>query len=45
MNSHPNLQVMKRTLEAFQAGDIPTLAEMFSKDVVWRVRPPGKIWS
>ena len=36
----PNLQLMRRTLDAFLAGDMPTLAQVFSKDVVWRV--PGK---
>ena len=40
MNEHPNLQVMKRALTAFQSGDGATLAEVFSRDVVWRV--PGK---
>jgi ketosteroid isomerase-like protein len=40
MARHPNLELMRRTLEAFQAGDMAALARVFSKDVVWRV--PGK---
>lgn len=40
MTEHPNLQLMRRTLDAFLSGDMPTLAHVFSKDVVWRV--PGK---
>jgi len=31
---------MRRTLEAFRAADMAPLAQVFSKDVVWRV--PGK---
>ena len=40
MTDHPNLRLMKRTLEAFRAGDLPTLGQVFAKDVVWHV--PGK---
>lgn len=40
MAEHPNLHLMRRTLDAFRAGDLPTLAEVFAKDVVWRV--PGR---
>jgi ketosteroid isomerase-like protein len=40
VTEHPNLQVMRRTLDAFGSGDVATLAQVFSKDVVWRV--PGK---
>lgn len=39
MNDHPNLQVMRKALTAFQTGDMPTLMQVFSKDMVWRV--PG----
>lgn len=39
MADHPNLSVMSRTLDAFRAGDLPALAELFAEDVVWRV--PG----
>jgi ketosteroid isomerase-like protein len=37
---HPNLQVMRRVLDAFRSGDIPALSQLFSKDIVWHV--PGK---
>lgn len=40
MSEHENLQLMRRTLDAFLSGDMPTLAQVFSKDIVWRV--PGK---
>jgi ketosteroid isomerase-like protein len=40
MPDHPNLAVMRRTLDAFQAGDLATLAQLLAKDVVWRV--PGR---
>lgn len=40
MSEHPNLQLMRRTLAAFQSGDIPTLQQVFAPDIVWRV--PGK---
>lgn len=40
MSEHQHLQVMRRTLDAFLSGDMATLAQIFSKDVVWRV--PGK---
>lgn len=40
MGDHPNLQVMRKALAAFQTGDMPALTRLFSKDVVWRV--PGK---
>ena len=40
MNAQQNLQLMRRTLDAFLSGDGPTLAQVFSQDVVWRV--PGK---
>ena len=40
MSEHPNLQIMRRALDAFRAGDIATLSAVFSPDVVWRV--PGK---
>ena len=39
MNAQQNLQLMRRTLDAFLSGDGPTLAQVFSQDVVWRV--PG----
>jgi uncharacterized protein len=40
VSEHPNLRVMRRTVDAFQSGDMATLAQVFAKDVVWRV--PGK---
>ena len=40
MTEHPNLAIMRRALEAFGSGDIPALAQLFSKDVIWHV--PGK---
>ena len=40
MNGERNLQLMRRTLDAFLSNDGPTLAQVFSPDVVWRV--PGK---
>jgi ketosteroid isomerase-like protein len=40
MVEHPNLTIMRRTLDAFRKGDVPTLGQLFAKDVVWRV--PGK---
>jgi ketosteroid isomerase-like protein len=40
MADHPNLEVMRRALKAFQTGDVPTLTQVFAQDVVWRV--PGK---
>ncbi len=40
MIQHQNLQVMRRTLDAFQAGDMAALAQVFAPDVVWRV--PGR---
>jgi ketosteroid isomerase-like protein len=40
MPDHPNLELMRRTLTAFQNGDGATLAQLFAPDVVWRV--PGK---
>ncbi len=40
MSDHSNLAVMKRALDAFRSGDLPTLAEVLAEDVVWHV--PGK---
>ena len=40
MNGERNLQLMRRTLDAFLSSDGPTLAQVFAQDVVWRV--PGK---
>jgi uncharacterized protein len=40
MAEHPNLDVMRRALKAFQTGDVPTLTQVFAQDVVWRV--PGR---
>jgi ketosteroid isomerase-like protein len=40
VTEHPNLLLMRRTLDAFLSGDMETLAQVFSTDVVWRV--PGK---
>jgi len=40
MGKQDNLAIMRRTVEAFQSGDMATLSEVFAPDVVWRV--PGK---
>jgi ketosteroid isomerase-like protein len=40
MAEHPNLLLMRRALDAFRSGDVPTLAQVFASDVVWRV--PGR---
>lgn len=40
MSAAQNLELMRRTLQAFMTGDGATLAQSFSEDVVWRV--PGK---
>jgi hypothetical protein len=37
---HPNLQIMRDALKAFQSGDGAALTRLFSTDVVWRV--PGR---
>ncbi|HJR44001.1 MAG TPA: nuclear transport factor 2 family protein [Actinomycetota bacterium] len=39
MGEHPNLQNLRKGYEAFQQGDMATLAELFAQDVVWHV--PG----
>jgi uncharacterized protein len=40
MGEHPNLDLMRGTLQAFGAGDVPALYELFAPDVVWHV--PGR---
>jgi uncharacterized protein len=40
VSEHPNLQIMKRALDAFKSGDGGALSQLFSPDVVWRV--PGR---
>lgn len=35
MTDHPNIAVFQRTMAAFMAGDMDTLAETFHPDVVW----------
>jgi ketosteroid isomerase-like protein len=40
MDDDANLALMRRTLDAFRAGDVATLAQTFADDVVWRV--PGR---
>jgi ketosteroid isomerase-like protein len=37
---HPNLTLLKRGYEAFDAGDMDTIRELFDPDIVWHV--PGK---
>ena len=37
MSEHPNIQVARRGYEAFSRGDIDTLDDLFSNDVVWHV--------
>jgi len=39
MTDHPNLIVTRRVLEAFSAGDMATLSQLFAEDIVWRL--PG----
>jgi ketosteroid isomerase-like protein len=36
---HPDAVVYRRTADAFRAGDMETLAELFDEDVVWHI--PG----
>lgn len=40
MSEHANVDILRRTLKAFQSGDMPTLAQLLAPDVVWRL--PGK---
>lgn len=40
MSANENLKLMRRTLDAFLAGDMETLSEVLAPDVVWRV--PGR---
>ena len=40
MSDHPNLELMRRTLAAFQVGDMAGLAELLAPQVVWHV--PGR---
>jgi len=40
MGNQDNLALMRRTVGAFQSGDMATLSDVFAQDVVWRV--PGK---
>src|SRR5918996_1529332 len=37
---HPNVQVFRRTYDAFTSGDMSRLAEYFAEGVVWHT--PGK---
>jgi ketosteroid isomerase-like protein len=39
MTDHPNAAIVRRGYEAFQRGDMETLAEVMSEDVTWHV--PG----
>jgi uncharacterized protein len=40
VTEHPHEEVFKRTYEAFTAGDLEALAELFANDVVWHT--PGR---
>jgi hypothetical protein len=39
MDEHPNAQVVRRAFDAFAAGDLDDLGDVFTDDVVWHV--PG----
>ncbi len=39
MAEHPNVALLRRGYEAFGKGDMATITELFSEDVVWHV--PG----
>ena len=40
MADHPNAELIRRGFDAFNAGDMETLAEMIAEDAVWHV--PGR---
>ena len=40
MSRDQNLQIMQKALDAFRAGDMTAMSQVFAQDVVWRV--PGK---
>jgi len=40
MPEHPNADVMRRAVAAFQAGDAAAMTALFADDLVWRI--PGK---
>ena len=40
MNGQANLEVMRRTLDAFQRGDIASLSALISPEAIWHV--PGR---
>ena len=43
MGEHPNLQQMRKGYEAFKNGDLATLGELFSDDIVWHAPGRGPI--
>lgn len=43
MADHPNIGVFHRALEAFSAGDMEALAEVFHPDVVWHLGGHGPL--
>src|SRR3989304_3720966 len=40
MAEHPNAAVLRKAYDAFDKGDMATLAELFAEDVVWHA--PGR---
>ena len=38
--THENIEIVKKSLGAFQAGDLDTVRESFADDIVWHI--PGK---
>ncbi|QCB96131.1 hypothetical protein E5206_03650 [Arthrobacter sp. PAMC25564] len=41
MGAAENAELVRRGYEAFNAGDIPTLSEIFAEDAVWHVAGSG----
>ncbi len=41
MGSAENVELVRRGYEAFNAGDLPRLSEMFAEDAVWHVAGSG----
>ncbi|MEU9146851.1 nuclear transport factor 2 family protein [Streptomyces sp. NPDC048349] len=43
MTDHPHIGVFRRAMEAFSAGDMESLAQVFHPDVVWHHRGRGPL--
>lgn len=43
MGEHPNLQQLRKGYDAFEKGDLATLGELFSDDIVWHAPGRGPI--